>query len=184
MIVTIYFGEEPIGKVLDKNVATSILCDDVVLGGNSQLKLVAECRDNKYYLVEATNTVIMHVEEGFCALTDYMVEKKNLPELMQQEHYAVYQANGRDWIKNSSTGQVIGYAIKEIVTGVSGRPKGMTLDHLAETFNEMEKNKVFSTSNINEGSHRVKVTVGTNKELDELIEKIKDNHNKPGGLFM
>jgi len=33
-------------------------------------------------------------------------------------------------------------------------------------------------------SHRVKVTVGTNKELDELIEKIKDNHNKPGGLFM
>lgn len=184
MLVTIYMDEEPKRKVLDKNVATSILCDDAMLGSSKQLKLVAECRDNKYYLVEDTNTVLLHVEEGFCILTDYMVGEKNLAELMQQEHYAVYQYNGRDWVRNSATCRLVGYDIKEFVTGQSGRPAGMTLDHEAETFNEMEKNKTFSSTNINEGSHRVKVVINTDEGLQQLIQKIKDNDGNAGGLFM
>uniref|UniRef100_UPI004056CC48 hypothetical protein n=1 Tax=Acetatifactor sp. TaxID=1872090 RepID=UPI004056CC48 len=184
MVVTIYLGEEPTGKVLDKNTATSILCDDAMLGREKQLKLVAECRDNKYYLVEDTNTVLLHVEEGFCILTDYMVGEKNLAQLMQQEHYAVYQCNGRDWIKNSATSRLVGYDIKEFVTGQSSRPQGMTLDHQAETFNEMEKNKSFSTNNVNGGSHRVKVVIDSVEGLEELIAKIKENDGKSGGLFM
>ena len=184
MYVTIYMGDEPTGKVLNKNVATSILCDVEILRKNPQLELVAECRDNKYYLVKETNTVLFHVEEGFCILTDYKIGEKNLAELMQQEHYGVYQCNGRDWVKNTATSRLIGYDIKEFVTGQSGRPKGMTLDHQAETFNEMEKNKNFSANNVNGGSHRVKVLIISPAGLEELIAKIKDNDGKSGGLFM
>lgn len=184
MKVTIYMGKEPTGKVLDKNVATSILCDEVMLSKSSQLELVAECRDNKYYLVNGTNTVLLHVEEGFCILTDYMVDGKNLAKLMEQEHYGVYQSNGRDWVRNSATSRFVGYDIKEFVTGQSGRPQGMTLDHEAETFNEMEKNKKFSANNVNGGSHRVKVVIDSDEGLKELIEKIKANHGNPGGIFM
>lgn len=184
MLITIYLEEEPVGKVLDKNCATSILCDDSILSRCKRLELVAQCRDNKYYLVEDTNIVLMHVEDGFCILTDYMVEEKNLPEFMKQEHYAVYQYNGRDWVKNSATSRLIGYDIKEYVTGQSARPNGMTLDHEAETFNEMEKNKNFSKNNFNKGSHRVRVEVYTDESLDELIVKIKDNDGKSGGIFL
>lgn len=184
MLVTIYLDEENRGKMLNKNVATSILCDEVLLSKNSELELAAECRDNKYYRVKGTNTVLLHVEEGFCIFTDYMVGEKNLAELMQQEHYAVYQYTGRDWVKNSATGRLVGYDIKEFVTGQSGRPQGMTLDHEAETFNEKEKNKNFSENNVNKGSHRVRVEISTNENLQQLIEKIKENDEKPGGLFM
>lgn len=184
MYISICLDDEFKRKVLEKVSATSILCDEAMLEKSEQLKLVAECRDNKYYLVEETNTVLLHVEEGFCILTDYMVGEKNIAELMQQEHYAVYQYNNRDWVKNSATGRLIGYDIKEFVTGQSGRPKGMTLDHLAETFNEMEKNKVFSSNNINEGSHRVKVVIKTEAGLQQLIDKIKVNDGQSGGLFM
>ncbi len=184
MLIAICMDKEPVGKVLDKNVATSILCDDVLLDKCEKLILVAKCRENKYYLVEDTNTVLMHVEEGFCILTDYKVGDKNLVELMQRKHYAVYQNNGRDWIKNSATSRLIGYDIKEFVTGQSGRPQGMTLDHLAETFNEKEKNKKFSNNNVNGGSHRVKVVIKSCKELKDLIEKILENDGKPGGLSL
>lgn len=184
MYVTIYMDETPVKKVLDKAVATSILCDEAILEKSEQLKLVAECRDNKFYLVDGTNTIIMHVEEGFCILTDYIVGEKNLAEMMSQEHYGVYQYNGRDWVKNSATSRLVGYDIKEIVTGVSGRPKGMTLDHEAETFNEMEKNKNFSTKNVNNGSHRVKVVITSDDGLQQLIDKIIKNDNKSGGLFI
>jgi len=184
MVVTIYMDEAPAKKVLDKAAATSILCDEAILSKEKQLKLVAECRDNKYFNVEGTNTVIMHVEEGFCILTDYMVDGKNLAEIMCQEHYGVYQYNGRDWVKNSATSRLVGYDIKEIVTGESGRPKGMTLDHEAETFNEMEKNKNFSSKNVNNGSHRVKVVITSDDGLQQLIGKIIKNDNQPGGLFI
>ena len=60
----------------------------------------------------------------------------------------------------------------------------MTLDHEAETFNEKEKNKNFSENNVNKGSHRVRVEISTNEDLQQLIEKIKENDEKPGGLFM
>ena len=82
MLVTIYLDEENRGKMLNKNVATSILCDEVLLSKNSELELAAECRDNKYYRVKGTNTVLLHVEEGFCIFTDYMVGEKNLAELI------------------------------------------------------------------------------------------------------
>lgn len=184
MYILIYVEEEQPKKVLNKNASTSILCDEAQLSKCGQLKLVAECRDNKYYLVNGTNTVLLHVEEGFCILTDYMVGKKNLAKLMEQEHYAVYQCNGRDWVKNSATGRLVGYDIKEFVTGQSGRPEGMTLDHEAETFNEMEKNKSFSADNTNKGSHRVRIVIISREGLQELIEKIKDNDGKPGGLSL
>lgn len=180
----IYYEKEKKSKELDKDTATSILCDVTKLLANKKLKLLAECRDNKYFLVENTNTVLMHVEEGFCILCDYMVDEKVLPILMKNAHYAVYQSAGRDWIKNSATGQLIGYDIKEFVTGQSGRPQGMTLDHMAETFNEMEKNKEFSTDNINEGSHRIQVKISTEEDLDDLIDKIIENDGKPGGIFI
>jgi len=184
MIVTIFMDEAPVKKVLDKAGATSILCDEAILEKSEQLKLVADCRDNKYFNVEGTNTVIMHVEEGFCILTDYMVDGKNLAEMMSQEHYGVYQCNGRDWVRNTATSRLIGYDIKEIVTGVSGRPKGMTLDHVAETFNEMEKNKKFSSKNVNNGSHRVKVVITSDDGLQQLIDKIIKNDGESGGLFI
>lgn len=184
MIITIYLDEEPVGKQLDKKAATSILCGDDILSKSDNLSKVAECRDNKYYLVKDTNTILLHVEDGFCILTDYMINEKNLAELMAREHYAVYQHNGRDWIKNSVTSRLVGYDIKEFVTGIAGRPEGMTLDHEAETFNEMEKNKKFSACNVNSGSHRVKVEILTEESLEELIVKIKDNDGQSGGIFL
>ena len=183
-MIVIYFDEEKRRKVLDKDTATSILCDVAILAACEKLKLVAECRENKYYHVDNTNTVLMHVEEGFCILCDHILNEKNLPILMKNAHYAVYQSAGRDWIKNSATGQLIGYDIKEFVTGHSGRPQGMTLDHKAETFNEMEKNKQFSPDNINEGSHRIQVKIGTEDDLKDLIDKIIQNDGKPGGIFI
>lgn len=183
-MIVIYFDEEKRKKELDKDIATSILCNVAILEANKKLKLVAECRDNKYYLVDKTNTVLMQVEDEFCILCDYIVDEKNLPIVMKNAHYAVYQSNGRDWIKNSATGQLIGYDIKEFVTGQSGRPQGMTLDHVAETFNEMEKNKQFKTDNINEGSHRIQVKISTEDDLNVLIDKIIQNDGKPGGIFI
>ena len=183
-MIVIYFDEETRRKVLDKDSSTSILCDVAILDASEKLKLVAACRDNKYYLVGNTNTVLMHVEEGFCILCDYMVYEKVLPILMKNAHYAVYQSAGRDWIKNSATGQLIGYDIKEFLTGQSGRPQGMTLDHMAETFNEMEKNKQFSTDNINEGSHRIQVKISSEDDLNIFINQIIENDGKPGGIFI
>lgn len=182
-MIVIHF-EEAKRKVLDKDTATSILCDVSILAASKRLKLVAECRDNKYYLVDKTNAVLAHIEEGFCILCDCMVNGKNLPAMMKNAHYAVYQGAGRDWVKNSATGQLIGYDIKEFITGQSGRPQGMTLDHMAETFNEMEKNKQFSPTNINEGSHRVQVKIGTADDLNILIDEIIKNDGKPGGIFI
>lgn len=170
-------------KVLNKDIATSILVSNELLKTCNLLTEVAKSRDNIYYLVNGTNTVIMHVEEGFCILCDYIVKGKIIPELTQKEHYAVYQSSGRDWIKNSATGQLIGYDIKYLIKGNRNRPQGTTLDHEAETFDEREKNKIFSTNNINKGSHRVKLLIQTQDELCEIIDKIQKNKRK-GGLFI
>ena len=185
-MVIIYLDDETRGKVLEKKIATSIMADNSLLENNNLLERIASCRDNVYYHVKGTNAVIMHVEEGFNILCDYTVNGKCLPEIMKEEHYAVYQLNGRDWIKNSATGRYIGYDIKEIVTGQSGRPKGTTLDHEAETFDEREKNKMFKTNNFNNGSHRVRVEIRSQEELNDLINKIThdDNTNHHGGMYI
>lgn len=179
----IYVYDEPRRKVLNKNIATSILISNELLRTSSLLTEVANSRDNTYYLVKGTNTVIMHVEKGFCILCDYIVKGINIPALMQKEHYAVYQSSGRDWIKNSATGQLIGYDIKYLVNGNRVRPRGTSLDHEAETFDEREKNKIFSTNNINKGSHRIKCIIQTQDELCEIIDRIQKNKRK-GGIFI
>lgn len=183
-MVVIYIDEKPRGKVLDKDIATSIMASNELLQANDSLKKVADCRDNVYYHVKDTETVIMHVEDDFCILCDYNVKGKDLPEEMKKEHYAVYQLGGRDWVKNSATGRLIGYDIKEFVHGYGIRPAGMTLDHEGETFDEREKNKNFSSTNYNNGSHRVRVTINSQEALNELIDKIKENENKKGGMFL
>lgn len=183
-MVVIYVDDEPRGKVLDKNIATSIMVEDSLLQNNPNLKMVAACRDNKYYQVTGTETVIMHVEEGFCILCDNKINGINLPLAMQQEHYAVYQSNGRDWVKNSATSRLVGYDIKEFVHGYGARPAGMTLDHEAETFDERERNKKFSSNNVNEGSHRVRVMIYDMNGLDDLIDKIKARGANSGALFL
>jgi hypothetical protein len=183
MMVTIYLGNATVGKVLNKDVATSILCEAEMLRNNSNLILVAENRDNKYYLVKETNTVIMHVEDDFCILTDYKVNGKNLVDMMLKEHYAVYQVYGRDWVKNSATSQLVGYDIKLALYGKGCRPDGMTLDHRDATFDEREKVKQFSANNVNDGSHRVRVIIYSPDGLDQFIDLIVRNEQKPGGLY-
>lgn len=183
-MVIIYIDDEPKKKILDKEVATSIMIDETLLQNNSNLQLVAECRDNKYYRIIGTETVIMHVEQGFCILCDNVVNGINVPAKMRQEHYAVYQKTGRDWVKNSATGRLIGYDIKEFVHGYGVRPAGQTLDHAAETFDERERNKNFSPNNINRGSHRVQVNVYDMNDLNGLIQKIRAKGDNPGALFL
>lgn len=183
-MVIIYVDGEIKRKELDKDTATSILVEEVLLQDNKDLQLVAQCRDNIYYHVIGTETVIMHVEDGFCILCDNMVNEISLPSLMQKEHYAVYQSSGRDWVKNSATGRLIGYDIKEFVHGYGVRPAGQTLDHEAETFDERERNKNFSSHNINEGSHRVCVKIYDRVGLDKFIDMIKTQGNQAGSLFL
>ena len=78
-------------KTLDKRIATSILISNELLKTSSLLTEVANSRDNIYYLVNDTNTVIMHVEEGFCMICAYIVKGKIHPKLIQKEQYALYQ---------------------------------------------------------------------------------------------
>jgi len=60
-------------KKLDVDVATSIICNRVLLDENVRTTLITNNRDNRYYLVQDTNTVIMHIEEDFCVLIDNKV---------------------------------------------------------------------------------------------------------------
>jgi hypothetical protein len=184
MVIEIYTdNNEPAGKVLDKKEATSILCNNEMLKNNEQLTRVGGLRDNSYYLVEGTNCVIMHVEEGFCILCDYIISGINIPEKLMEEHYGVYQSSGRDWVKNSATSQLIGYDIKNDLSAT--KLNGQTLDHEGHTFDEREKNKKFSNTNINGGSHRTRVGVDTDKDLDCLINKIKkDDQSNGHGMFL
>ena len=172
-------------KVLIKKYATSILCEKKLLDQSQRLEIVGENKDNVYYWIKGSNSVIMHVEDDFCILVDYMVEvynqtnKCSLPNLLEKKHYTVQQIRGRDWIKSSSN--KIGYDIKSIIHGIVTRPPNMTLDHLAETYDEREKNKEFS-KNINHGSHRVIKVIGTMKQLDELIDRVIYSEKKKAGI--
>lgn len=189
-------GEFEMAKVLNRDVATSIVCPTVLMHNNIDLDLVAENRENKYYNVIGTNVVIAHIEDDFCILVDYMVRTYNssnpvsLPNMLSASHYGVYQTENnlanRDWIKNTVTGRHIGYDIKEIIHGNGVKVAGSSLDHLVETLNELEKNKQFSTTNWNSGSHRFRLEIKSQDDLNDLILRIRKMDSQPGpcGLFM
>ena len=183
-------------KILNKGVATSIICSETLLNNNIDLDFVADNRENKYYNVIGTNVVIAHIEDDFCILVDYMVRTYNssntvsLPNMLSAAHYGVYQSESnkanRDWVKNTVTGKLIGYDIKEIIHGNGVKVAGSSLDHLVETLNELEKNKQFSTMNWNSGSHRFRLEIKSQDDLNDLILRIRKMDSQPGpcGLFM
>jgi hypothetical protein len=177
------YREETVVKELHKEHATSILCREELLRHNSRLVLVGQNRENMYYRVKNTNTVLLHIEDDFCVLTDYVINGNNLVQKMQQEHYGVYQLARRDWVKNSATSRAIGYDIKIILHGIGCRKSGMTLDHEDATFDEREKVKSFSYSNFNDGSHRVCVSICTQGGLNQFIDRLIQNDSSPKGLY-
>ena len=78
--------------------------------------------------------------------------------------------------KNSSTGELIGYDIKELIHGPGCAIAGSQLEHLSWTLDEREMVKTFGP-NKERDSHRVRVTISTEKELDWLIDKIIESDN-------
>ena len=196
------WGEEVItlstGKVLDKDVSSSILCDNDLLNSCADLNKIAENGYNSYYKVLETNVCIMHVECGFCILVDDYVNIYNepdavsLPKMLVATKYGVYQVKGdrtyRDWIKCTKNSRPIGHDIQDMVYGngaAIARKNGLTLDHGAETCNELISNCMYKADNFNNGSHRVCVKITNEKELKELIEKIKKyDDNGATGFFL
>lgn len=185
------------GKTLCKGQATSILCSETLLHENNNLKMVAENDCNKYFLVEDTNTVILHVEDSFCILLDYEVdnwqnEKCNLPKMLSTVKYLVYQLatnkigrTTRDWVRYGSS-DYIGYDIHKLVYGEHTvklrRSQKLTLDHEAETYDERTKNTTFSKNPI-EKSHRTRVYIKSEEELDTFISDIVANEGVNDGIY-
>lgn len=173
-------------KVLYKEKATSILVDKALLEGNGSLtKLADNGRDNCYYVVNDTNVCILHVEDGFNILVDHYIKNKDIVGELSKNNYGVYQDGyNRDWIKNTATRCLIGYDIKRIAYALPKRD-GFELDHMAETFNELDKNKRFIPREMNVGpSHRVKIEIFGQDDLNDLINKIRKNEGKVGGIFI
>lgn len=178
----IYLNEKAT-KVLEKEQATSIVCSNDLLGQNSRLCRIVTLRDNIYYRVDNTNVCIMHVEAEFCIIIDYQVTVYNqpgvicsLPNMLASSHYGVYQTlnypgGSRDWVKNSSTGELIGYDIKKLIHGPGCNVAGAQLEHLSWTLDERELVKDFGP-NKERDSHRVRVEISTMNELNWLIDKI------------
>lgn len=176
-------------KILDITTATSIILPREIADNNEELIIVASNRDNIFYHVNNSNTVIMRVEEDFCILVDYKVDtyKDNdvcLPKMLSAAHYGVYQLKGRDWVKQTNgNNRIIGYDIKELIHGGGYKLVSSTLDHKFETYDEREKAKEFSECNYNKGSHRRKIVISNMNELNALIQRIQENENEEGGLY-
>lgn len=175
----------PQRKQLDKSRATSILCSKELLDSSEELKCVAQNRDNVIYHVHDSNICIMHVEDGFCILVDYIINEVNIPEFIIQDHYGVYQSV-RDCVKSTTrVNRLIGYDIKERLYHEKCK-KGYHLDHWAETFNELDKSKRFIPGSVNQNgySHRRQLEINTVEDLDWLCERIRDIDKLPGGHFI
>ena len=180
-------------KVLEKDIATSIIISTELMRKCKELKLLTINRENEYFHIKGTNMVIAHVEDDFCCLIDYKVttasnpeELQNLPHMLSAVHFAVYQrknesASSRDWIEGSANNMKIGYAVKFIIHGEECRLKNQSMDHKAETWNELDANTEFTYNNPNDGSHRVQKFINTMEQLLELIEVIRQ-YEKSGGI--
>lgn len=171
-------------KTLSKAGATSIIVKKELLENSENLTRVGENRDNVYYLIDDSQSVIMHVEQDFAIICDYVVNGIDLPKRMLQEHYGVYQCRGRDWVKNTVTSHLVGYDIKRFLYGKGYQPVGTTLDHVSATFDERDKYKEFSRSNVNHGSHRVQIIVRTQEELKWLLKKTRAGESSSYSPFL
>ena len=175
----------PQRKQLDKSRATSILCSKELLDNCEELTCVAQNRDNVIYHVKDSNICIMHVEDSFCILVDYMINGVNIPDFIVQDHYGVYQSV-RDWVKSTTrANKLIGYDIKERLYHTP-YTKGYHLDHQAETFNELDKSKRFIPGSLNQNgySHRRCRDINTMEELECLCERIRQIDKLPGGHYI
>lgn len=182
-IVIVYLGDEP-KKVLDKTIATSIICSTDLLDSCAELTCVGENRDNRYYHVHDTNICIMHVEQEFCILVDKVIHGVDIPKFLAQHHYAVYQTT-RDWVKNTSTSNYIGYDIKnKLYHGLWNHD--YQLDHWAETFNELDKSKRFIPASLNQNgySHQRMYSISNIDDLNWLCNQIRVIDRLPGGYFI
>ena len=180
------------GNVLCKIVATSILADLELLEANTRLQKVAENGENKFFLVENTNSVIFHIRDQYCILVDYIIENTLiiLPnELKKYKFYISRQVtedkNPRDWTKTGS--KYIHYLIREIVYGCNYvrifRNLNCTINHEAETYDERLKNSRFVTSDKNRKSHRLIVDIKTMGDLDDFIDDIQQNEGVDDGIY-
>jgi len=182
---TLYEDESILFKTLDPSIATSILCHSGILHSDKKLICLGSNKENEVFRVNDTNICIMHVECSFCILVDYMLDDIYIPGKILENHYGVYQSqNCRDWVKNTKSGELIGYDLKEYGKK-SIRKSGQSLDHWAETFNELDKSKRFIPKQDNAGpSHRRKICINNNEDLEWLIERIRFIDREPGGTFL
>lgn len=167
-------------KELDRQFSTSILVDGNLLSKCKELELVVSNRDNNYYHIIGTNVVIVDVTEGFSVLTDYLVttvdepkKKQSLPHILSAIHFSVYQWNGRDWVKSSKEIKQFGYYVKYAIHGRGIALRGQSLDHLAETFNELDCNTRLVEKNHNEGSHRYCIHITNMEELLDFVQAVR-----------
>lgn len=179
-------------KVLEKDIATSIIISTELMRKCKELKLLTINRENEYFHIKGTNIVIAHIEDDFCCLIDYKVttasnpeELQSLPHMLSAVHFAVYQNKNRfgasrDWIENSANNIKIGYIIKFLIHGKGCKLCGQTMDHGAETWNELDANIQFKYGNINEGSHRHPIFINTMAQLLQFVEAIR-KYEKSGG---
>ena len=78
----------------------------------------------------------------------------------------------------------IGYAIKYIIHGEGCRLKDQSMDHKAETWNELDANTEFTYDNLNEGSHRKPQFINTMEELLAFINDIRKYEENGGTGFV
>lgn len=165
-------------KRLNRNKATSIMCSDVdVLKKSADLQIVASNNENEYYSIKNTNYVLMHVQGGFCVILDFKVQGIDVPLALSKMRFGVYQSKGRDWIRSTSEGYTIGYVIQSIVDANYVRicrENNMTIDHEAETFNELLCNCRFKNVNVNHGSHRRVIWLDSVKDLQVFVDRMRN----------
>ncbi len=183
--LTIYENGSKSSKTLDPSIATSILCHSGILHSAKEFVYLGSNKENEIFRVKHTNICIMHVECSFCILVDYIVDGIYIPGKILEQHYGVYQSKCcRDWIKNTRSRELIGYELKEFANKGT-KCSGQELDHMAETFNELDKSKRFIPKELNAGaSHRSRICINSNADLAWLIDKIKYIDNQVGGTFL
>ena len=94
-------------KVLEKDIATSIIISTELMRKCEELKLLTTNRENEYYHIKQTNLAIAHIEKDFCCLTDYMVTTVSNPEELQSLPHMLVQFILLCIREEQNTGQVV-----------------------------------------------------------------------------
>lgn len=173
--------------------ATSIICSESLLSESTRLTQIYPNAQNKYFLIIGTNTVIMMVESEFCILIDYQqyIDRIGtigvIPYELINTKYTMQRINNRDWTIKSGKGTRIAYDVQEIIhskqkVGIWKDHK-YSVDHSCETYDERAAHTYLTHHNPTDKSHRVRVELNSQNDLNDFIDDIFTAEKQNDGVY-